>query len=123
LQAAELINRILRGRGLTQRQLAKLCDIDGSQISRYLSGDRLPGPFACLILAGLAEGADRVKWMSLSGLTKDQLHLLANALGTPEPKILPAQDRALLDWIRQPRGPVEAGIRDLVLQILKPTPH
>jgi hypothetical protein len=98
--------------------LAGLCDIDGSQISRYLSGDRSPSPFACLILSGLAEGVDRAKWITLSGLSKDQLHLLARALGTPEPRIIPAQDRALLDWFQTPEGPIEAGIRDLVTQLL-----
>ncbi len=98
--------------------MARLCDIDGSQISRYLSGARSPSPFACLILSGLAEGADRSKWIALSGLSKDQLHLLARSLGTPEPKIIPAQDRALLDWFQAPEGPIEAGIRDLVIQLL-----
>lgn len=118
LESVELIKKILRNRGISQRELAALCNIDSSQISRYLSGDRIPSPFACLILSGFAEGADRVKWVTLSGLSRDQLHLLSRALGTPEPRIISTQDRALLEWFRAPADSIETSIRDLVTQLL-----
>jgi transcriptional regulator with XRE-family HTH domain len=118
MEVADLIKKILDARNLSHKDLADLCDIDRTQITRYLSGERTPGEFACLILSGLAEGSDRAEWVRLSEVSKDQLHLLSRALGTPEPKVLSAEDKALYDWFHNPEGPMEDSIRDLVKQLL-----
>ncbi len=41
-KVGEKVNTILKAREMTQRELAKMIDLDESSLSRVLSGDRMP---------------------------------------------------------------------------------
>ena len=120
MQAADLIQKILKREGITSEELAARIGVDPSFMSRCASGARQPGDMVSVLLAGFAEGdEERAFWLEKSKLNSSRLRLLAAAIGATEPEILTGEERRLLDWWRQPRGAVEESVKSVVEKLLE----
>lgn len=120
MEAAELIQKILSSRGLSQTELAELIGVERSFLSRCLRGERIPGRMSCLLLAGFAEsGEERSFWLQHSGIDPRQITLIRRALDVTEPKASDHSERALLAWWRRPANSMEESAKALVEKILE----
>lgn len=90
---SEKIRKLLKaGKIKTQVDLAAAIGVDQATISRYVSKNAKPDSVSCLCLAGLSDDSDdRSYWLSLSGISAQQMELIGNAI-TPG---RPAHARAL----------------------------
>jgi hypothetical protein len=84
-----------------------------------MQGKRQPGELLCLAIATLAAREDVAYWIDLSGLTRKQLLMIGDALKVPEPTLLSDNERKLLEWWRNPKNPMEEGIKTVVETLLK----
>lgn len=116
MQVIAKIQKILSRKDLTQTALAELVGIDRSQLTNYLAGRRAPGALPCLLFAALSEEpGDRAFWISESGLTREQMCLVAEAFAIPLPTAMDAGEVALLEWWRHPnKNPMDGSIKSVV---------
>jgi transcriptional regulator with XRE-family HTH domain len=120
VEAAELLQKVLSSRGLSQTELADLIGVERSFLSRCLRGERMPGRMSCLLLAGFAESfEERGFWLKHSGVNNRQLALIRRALAVPEPEAGNRTEQALLAWWRHPANAVEDSLKSLVEKLLE----
>jgi hypothetical protein len=89
-------------------------------VSQWLTAKKKPGELLCLAIATLAAKGDIPYWVDLSGLTHEQLMLIAQTLNLPEPTILSGEEREILAWWRDtnPNAP-EKGQKAAVKALLE----
>ena len=120
MEAAELIQKVLSSRGLSQTELAELIGVERSFLSRCLRGERMPGRMSCLLLAGFSDGVEERRfWLKHSGVDARQIALIRRALGIAEPKGPSDTESALLFWWRHPANAVEESIKSVVEKLLE----
>ena len=120
MEAAELIQKVLSSRRLSQTELADLIGVERSFLNRCLRGERMPGRMSCLLLAGFAESAEEKNfWLKHSGVASRQMTLIRRALAVTELKPANAMEHVLLEWWRHPANPVEESAKLLVEKLLQ----
>ncbi len=120
MQAAQLIQKVLSSRGLSQTELAELIGVERSFLNRCLRGERMPGRMSCLLLAGFSDSAEEKRfWLKHSGVDSRQIALIRRALAMAEPKASNDTELALLSWWRRPSNAVEESVKALVENLLK----
>lgn len=89
------IRKLLSDLKLTQANLGLSLGLHPSTIGLYLAGQRTPDSLTCLLFAGICKDPeDRRFFLAQTGLSGDQLRLIAHALGAASAGTTPATYRS-----------------------------